>query len=205
MRSESGRSARLWLYGDVGCPWSYLALARIRQLAVASPVVVGWRPLAKVARTEGMNDPVAPSPAGAASPSPQAAEFESLGLPFEGPSADFDSRDALQALEFARDLGQKVLDQTLDGLFNANFTHLANLGEREELLDVCRELGLDREALELALEDGRYEAELDLAEAEAERYGIEQIPTILVGRSKIVGAAPKEVLATVVCQAFDTE
>jgi predicted DsbA family dithiol-disulfide isomerase len=152
-----------------------------------------------------MNDPVAPSPAGAASPSPQAAEFESLGLPFEGPSADFDSRDALQALEFARDLGQKVLDQTLDGLFNANFTHLANLGEREELLDVCRELGLDREALELALEDGRYEAELDLAEAEAERYGIEQIPTILVGRSKIVGAAPKEVLATVVCQAFDTE
>lgn len=205
MRSESDPSARLWLYGDVGCPWSYLALARIRQLAVASPVVVGWRPLATVARTEGMNDSAAPSRAGAASPLPQAAEFESLGLQFEGPPVDFDSRDALHALEFARDLGQKVLDQTLDGLFAANFTHLANLGEREELLDVCRDLGLDREALELALEDGRYEAELDFAEAEAERYGIEQIPAILVGRSKIVGAAPMDVLATVVSQACDKE
>ncbi len=205
MRSDSDRSARLWLYGDVGCPWSYLALARIRQLAVASPVVVGWRPLARGARTEGMNDTAAPSPAGAESLSPQAAEFESLGLQFEGPSVDFDSRDALQALEFARDFGQTVLDQTLDGLFAANFAHLANLGEREELLEICRELGLDREALELALEDGRYEAELDFAEAEAERYGIEQIPTILVGRSMIVGAAPREVLATLVSRVLDTE
>jgi len=152
-----------------------------------------------------MNDTAAPSPAGAESPSPQAAEFESLGLQFEGPSVEFDSRDALQALEFARDFGQKVLDQVLDGLFAAHFTQLANLEEREELLDVCRELGLDREALELALEDGRYEAELDFAEAEAERYGIEQIPAILIGRSMIVGAPPQEVLATVVSQVLDTE
>ena len=205
MRSDLDRSVRLWLYGDVGCPWSYLALARIRQLAVASPVVLGWRPLANGARTEKMNDTAAPSPAGAESPSPQAAEFESLGLQFEGPSVEFDSRDALQALEFARDFGQKVLDQVLDGLFAAHFTQLANLEEREELLDVCRELGLDREALELALEDGRYEAELDFAEAEAERYGIEQIPAILIGRSMIVGAPPQEVLATVVSQVLDTE
>ena len=80
-----------------------------------------------------------------------------------------------------------------------------DLGDREALLDACRDLGLDREALGLALEDGRYEAEIDFAEAEAERYGIEQIPTILAGRLKIVGAAPNDVLATVVTQALETD
>jgi len=132
------------------------------------------------------------------------AEFESLGLPFRAHNPDFDSRSALLALEFARDLGQAAFNQTLDGLFAAHFNCLADLSDREALLDVCRDLGLDREALDLSLEDGRYEADLDVAEAEADRYDIEQIPTILVGHLKIVGAAPKDVLANVVSQALAT-
>lgn len=198
-------AVRLWLYGDVGCPWSYLALVRIRQLAVESPVLVGWRPLSRLSCTPGRETPEAVSlEASTPQPSPEKADFESLGLGFEGPTPDLDSRDALRALEFARDLGQALLDRTLDGLFAANFNHLVDLGDREALLDVCRDLGLDREALGLALEDGRYEAEIDFAEAEAERYGIEQIPTILAGRMKIVGAAPKDVLATMVRQVLET-
>ena len=199
-------AVRLWLYGDVGCPWSYLALARIRQLAVESPVVVGWRPLSRSTRTHERADPDASSLEELAPPlSPGEAEFESLGLPFESPPPDFDSRDALLALEFARDLGQLALDRTLDGLFAANFGRLADLGDREELLDVCRDLGLDRGALESAFEDERYDAELDLAEAEADRYGIEQIPTILAGRLKIVGAAPPDVLSMVVRRALESD
>ena len=199
-------AARLWLYGDVACPWSYLALARIRQLAVERPVAVGWRPLSRFFRTHAGEDPERRSLEGSVPPlSLLVAEFESLGLPFESPPPDLDSRDALLAIEFARDLGQKALDRTLDGLFAANFSRLADLGDREELLDVCLDLGLDREALGSALEDERYEAELDLAEAEAGRYGIEQIPTILAGRLKIVGAAPPDVLSMVVSRALETD
>ena len=205
MQGEGGRGAQLWLYGDVGCPWSYLALARIRKLAVESRIVVGWRPLPRFTRSQSRGDPAVSSPRGAVPPSPEAVEFETLGLPFQGPPPDFDSRDALLALEFARDLGRPTLDRSLDGLFAANFTWKANLGDREELLDVCQDLGLDRAALGSALDDGRYEAELDLAEAEAERYGIEQIPTILAGRLKIIGAAPDEVLATVVRKSLGTD
>jgi predicted DsbA family dithiol-disulfide isomerase len=197
---------KLWLYGDVGCPWSYLALGRIRILAVESPITVGWRPLSRFLRTHEREDPDASRlERSAPPPSPGEAEFESLGLPFESPPPDFDSRDALLALEFARDLGQLALDRTLDGLFAANFSRLADLGDREELLAVCRDLGLDRGALESAFDDGRYDAELDLAEAEADRYGIEQIPTILAGRLKIVGAAPPDVLSMVVRRALEAD
>ena len=194
---------RLWLYGDIGCPWTYLALARIRKLRAESPVVFGWRPLSRFIYADGRESPAGSSP-DTRNPLPPVAEFESLGLPFRAHNPDFDSRSALLALEFARDLGQAAFNHTLDGLFAAHFDCLADLSDREALLDVCRDLGLDREALDLSLEDGRYEADLDVAEAEADRYEIEQIPTILVGRLKIVGAAPKDVLANVVSQALAT-
>lgn len=205
MHSVIEGRAQLWFYGDVGCPWSYLALVRIRKLAVESRIVVGWRPLPRFTRSQGRGVPAVSIPGGEALPSPEAVEFERLGLPFQGTPPDSDSRDALLALEFARDLGRSTLERSLDGLFAANFTGQANLGDREELLDVCQDLGLDRMALGSALDDGRYEAELDLAEAEAERYGIQQIPTILAGRLRVVGAAPEEVLATVVRESLRTD
>lgn len=185
----SRKAVTLWLYGDVACPWSYLAFARIRRLADELPVVVGWRPL----RSGGF------------SRSPDASEFAGLGVCFEDRPAAFDSTEALQAIEFSRDLGQAALDRTLAGLFAANFGGSANHGDRDELLDVCRGLGLDEEALGLSLEDGRYESELELVEEEAERYGIEQVPTILAGTMKIIGAAPMDVLASAVNRILDAD
>jgi predicted DsbA family dithiol-disulfide isomerase len=164
-------------------------LGRIRRLAAELPVAVGWRPL-----------PISPP-----TELPDGTEYAALGIPFAGPPLEFDSRDALLALEFARDLGQSVMDRTLDGLFAGIFSHRLNAGDRDDLLTLCQKLGLDPVALEIALSDGRYDAELELAEREAARYGIEQVPTILAGRSKIVGAAPQDLLGRVVSQLRDTD
>ncbi|MGW8283888.1 MAG: DsbA family oxidoreductase [Gemmatimonadota bacterium] len=198
-------AARLWLYGDVACPWSYLALARIRHLARTIPIVVSWRPLTRSAG--------APAPgrrAGLAEPEagrtvPEPAEFARLAVPFDGKAGDFDSRNAMLALEFARDLGPSCLDRTLDGLFAAHFGSGVDLADRAQLLEVCGELGLDREALELSLEDGRYESELDRVEGEADRFGIDRIPTIIAGQSKIVGAAPLDVLESILNPGVETD
>ncbi|MCL7985331.1 MAG: hypothetical protein M8872_08785, partial [marine benthic group bacterium] len=54
--------------------------------------------------------------------------------------------------------------------------------------------GLDPEGLRHAVSDGRYDGELARAEEEAERYAIDSVPTLLIGRRKIVGAAPAELL-----------
>ncbi len=53
---------------------------------------------------------------------------------------------------------------------------------------------MDAQALERSLDDGRYDEELEIARTEAERYGIDATPTLLVGRYKLVGAAPLEEL-----------
>ncbi len=202
--SEDG--PRLWLYGDVACPWSYLALARIRKLNRSIPVVVGWRPLSRGSGVPGAEATSAvllePTIRRTAL---EEDDFHLLGVPFNGRAGGFDSRNALLALEFARDLGQSTMNRTLDGLFAAHFGLRADLNDRERLLNVCGELGLDREALQMSIEDGRYEAELDRVEIEADRYGIDRIPTIIAGRSKIVGAAPMDVLESVVSQSIESD
>jgi predicted DsbA family dithiol-disulfide isomerase len=170
-----------WLYGDLVCPWSYLALGRLRRIETLLPVSVGWRPLRR-----------GTGPSGGTGPGP---ELEALGLPYRPPTRVPDSTDALRAVEFAVDLGPTIRDRVLDALFRAHFSGEVRLDARESLLEACEALGLDREGLVSALEDGRYDAQLSGAEEEADRYGIDVLPGILLGRRKVVGAAPIELLA----------
>jgi predicted DsbA family dithiol-disulfide isomerase len=69
-----------------------------------------------------------------------------------------------------------------------------DISDTEVLLDLAEDAGVDREGLGAALEDGRYEAALGEVEEEAERYAIDATPTLLIGRYKLVGAAPLDVL-----------
>jgi predicted DsbA family dithiol-disulfide isomerase len=136
---------------------------------------------------------------------PEPAEFEHMGLPYACAPAPAIARDALQAVEFARDLSEHLARTVLDGLFRHGFAEGSRLDSREGLLAVCEELGLDREGLTHALSDGRYDLELERAETEAQRYGIGNVPTILAGRSKLVGAVPEQLLETVIRTALDEE
>jgi predicted DsbA family dithiol-disulfide isomerase len=102
---------------------------------------------------------------------------------------------ALRAVEFARDLDRDLADRVLDGLCEAAAAGFLDAPDPRSLLAVCERLGLDGEGVRHAVSDGRYDAELTRAEDEAERYGIDRIPTILIGSRKIVGAAPTDLLA----------
>lgn len=172
----------VWLYGDVSCPWSCLAYARIRSVSKELPVRLGWRPL----------------PAAWPAEVPAASEFLGLEIPAPERRPRFEGRDALLAVEFSRDLGGDALDRTLAGLFTSNFAAAGEEPGREALLVACERLGLDRLGLENAFQDGRYEPEFERAAQEADRYGIDEVPTMLVGSMKLVGAAPLDVLARVV-------
>ncbi|MFO7586999.1 MAG: DsbA family protein [Gemmatimonadota bacterium] len=187
-----------WLYGDLVCPWSYLALARLRRLEGRLPLALGWRPLRRSSAGSASPGPEGASePGGTERPGDFASDLAALGLPYGPPAPVPDSGPALRAVEFAADLGPASRDRVLDGLFRAHFSGAVALDDRASLLGVCERLGLDPEGLAGALEDGRYDAELEAAEAEADRYGIEAVPVVLFGRLKIVGAAPLELMAAV--------
>ena len=101
---------------------------------------------------------------------------------------------ALRAVEFARDLDADLAERILDALCEAAASGTLVADDPTTLLEVCESLGLDGEGLRHAVSDGRYDAELARVEAEAVRYGVDSVPTLLIGRRMIVGAAPTDLL-----------
>lgn len=197
-RGGSSGPVDVFLYGDYVCPFSYVVDARLRRLRDDLDLRVHWRPLSihPAVPTDGLSIDQTGRPPDEwarveSSVSDMAREEE---LAFELPDFVANSHEALQVGEFARDVGTEAFRRAHRALFEAYFVDGRNLGRREVLLDVAEAAGLDREGLEGALEDGRYEEELERASREAERYDIEGTPTLLFGRHKVVGAAPEDVL-----------
>lgn len=197
-RVEANEPVDVFLYGDYVCPFSYVVDARLRRLRDELALRVHWRPLSIHPAVPADGLPMEQS----GRPPEEWARVEAgvselareEGLEFGLPDFVANSREALQAGEFARDLGRDAFRRAHRAFFVAYFVDARNLGRRQVLLDVAEGAGLDREGLEGALEDGRYREELERASREASRYDIEGTPTLLFGRHKVVGAAPEDVL-----------
>lgn len=190
---------RVWFYGDYGCPFSYLADRRLDLLRRERPIEVRWRPLSlypEAVRRHAAGAGAAGGEEGAgeeggtgALEGELARAAAELGLPLALPEPT-DTREALQAAEFARDVGDAVFARLHAALFRAHQGEGRDIGSRAVLLELAEGAGVDREALDRALDDGRYRGEMVRAREEAERYGIEATPGLLFGRFLVVGAAP---------------
>jgi len=78
-------------------------------------------------------------------------------------------------------------------LFKAHWERTARLENVVDLVEVGAGIGLDREGLREAIEDGRYEPLIDDSRREAESVGINAIPAhVFGGRYLVVGAQPYE-------------
>jgi hypothetical protein len=106
------------------------------------------------------------------------------------------SRKALEAAEYAR--GEGRFDEMHEALFRAFFKDGKDIGSEEVLLEVGASVGLDREGLRVALEEGRYTEKVLADEELARRLGVGSVPTMFVGLTgqplekveAIVGAQP---------------
>ncbi len=174
MTRDRPSEVTVFVYYDYLCPHSYLVLQRLDTLKKERPLITFWRPFLLE---------VAPS---------AAAESSRATLGDER-----SSRDASLAAQFARDLGRSAFDRFHVRLFEAVHLESRDISRRGVVLALAAECGLDTSALERSLDDGRYDEELKLARAEAERYGIGATPTLLFGRLKLIGAAPIDELRRV--------
>jgi len=99
---------------------------------------------------------------------------------------------AMIADAFAAEQGQQEPFHT--NMFRAYWQDHRNIGERQVVLDVAGESGLDVAALEKAIDDGTYEWKLAAVYDECNGYGINSVPTFIIGRYMVVGAQPYEML-----------
>lgn len=212
-----------FLYGHYACPHTYIAQGRLDLLASEAPVTVTWRPLpppeptaaprsddaATVdgAETVNIGWEVATEPGVPLAETLQALRRDAaaLGLTLSLPPVPPDPRVALRAAEFARDCGPAEFARLHRALFRAVFVDGGDIESRDVIVDLAVGVGLDAEGLGAALDDGRYDQALRDVEAEAARYEIDATPTILLGRFKLVGAAPLDVLGSTLERALEAE
>ena len=130
----------------------------------------------------------------------QAAEQAGVSLDYEG-EAD-PAPDAMMWNTFAahrlltwviEEHGAEKQTELKLALFEAHFNQRRRIGEREVLLDVAEEVGLDRAAAAAALDDEELARKTRVEERAAMEMNITGVPAMIVeGRFMIPGAQPPE-------------
>ena len=115
-----------------------------------------------------------------------------FGLSFQKIVNISNSRLSLEAAEFAKAQGR--FDAFHHSAFQAYFTQGKDIGDRNVLVQIGKDTGLDTTALRIALETGRYGKHLETVKTEAAGLGISAAPTFIINDAdRIVGAQPLEV------------
>ena len=117
---------------------------------------------------------------------------EELGIVFGDLTLLSNSRLALEASEYARDMGKHGIFH--ENMFHAYFTKATDIGNFKVLSLIATKCGLDVEDMMNTLRDHRYKPRLDEARKEGEKINLTGVPTFIINNKyKIVGAQPIEV------------
>ena len=119
------------------------------------------------------------------------ARGKEVGVVFVAQTLLSNSRLALMASEYARDLGR--YDSFHENMFHAFFTEGLDIGNPDVIADVAKKSGLDEKEMLTAIRDGRYASRLNEARKEGDLIGLTGVPMFVIeNKYKIVGAQPIE-------------
>ena len=119
------------------------------------------------------------------------ARGKEVGVVFGNPTVLSNSRLALMASEYARDLGR--YDSFHENMFHAFFTEGLDIGNPDAIAGVAGKSGLDEKETLSAVRDGRYASRLNETRKEATLIGLTGVPLFVIeNKHKIVGAQPIE-------------
>jgi predicted DsbA family dithiol-disulfide isomerase len=204
------------IWSDVACPWCYIGKRRfetaLSEFARRDAVEVRWRSFqldpSLPERYEGTQRDYLVSRKGVDAQRIEAmfdhvtrqAEIEGLGYDFDGVVVANSAR-ALELVHLAAAHG--LADAAEERLFSGHFERREDIGDREQLIALGVELGLDGTEVREALEAGRYAAEVRADTEEARRLGITGVPFFVIDRAYgVSGAQPADVFAHALAEAW---
>jgi len=109
------------------------------------------------------------------------------GVIFSNRAILSNSRLALEASEYARDMGK--YEAFHENIFHAYFTEALDIGILDVIASVAKKSGLDDTDMRKSLKDGRYGKRLEQARKEGQIINLTGVPTFIINAEyKIVGA-----------------
>ena len=207
---------RVEVWSDVVCPWCYIGKRRLEEALARfehrDKVEVVWRsfeldPTAPRAREGDYATRLATKyriPVGEAE-----AMIDRMTSVGDGEGVDmrFDKArpgntfDAHRLLHLAADRG--VQGALKERLFAATFTEGRPIGDRDTLVQLAAEVGIDEEEARGVLASDAYAADVRADERQAHAFGIDAVPFFVLDRRiGVPGAQPADVLVGALAQAW---
>jgi len=206
------------IWSDVVCPWCYVGKRRLEaalaRFAHRGAVEITWRAFELDPRATRAREPSGSHAERiAAKYRTSVAQAEAMirritdtgaaeGIDFHFDRArtgnTFDAHRVIH-LAAARGLG----DAAKERLMRAYFTDGEPIADRETLIRLAGEIGLDRDEVRTALSGDAYAEEVRGDEAEARALEIRGVPFFVIGRYGVSGAQPPDVLLRVLDEAWD--
>jgi predicted DsbA family dithiol-disulfide isomerase len=189
-------ATKVTIFSDFICPFCYVGFATLRKLKSEFDVTIRHRgfQIHPEWPAEGM-----PAERFRPEMDPRARQalWERIiamgaeaGIVMKSPQTLANSLMALKAGEFAADEG--VAEAYEERIFRAYFTEGLNIGDREVLLALGAGVGLDRAALNDALESSRYAMRIKNNALAANQLGVGGVPTFYIGDWPLVGAQSEQ-------------
>jgi predicted DsbA family dithiol-disulfide isomerase len=123
---------------------------------------------------------------------------ERLGLEMKLPSVSPQpyTRLAHEGLEFAKDHGKA--NEYAHAVFKAFFQRSENIGKLDVLAHLAGKVGLNAEEFREAISSSKYKERTQNLLREARMQMITAVPTFLIGRQRVSGLYPADVLKQIV-------
>jgi predicted DsbA family dithiol-disulfide isomerase len=194
---------RVEIYSDVICPWCYIGERRfaraLEEFEGSEEVDVVFRPFqldpgapaAAVPVREYLRRKYGGSVESMMEHARSAARAEGLEFDFERALAA-NTRDAHRLMGLAEsEHGPETQRALAERLFAAHFTSGADVSDRELLVRLATEVGMDGSSVRLYLAEEEGAEELEAQLAEAAEMGITAVPSfVFEGRYLVQGAQP---------------
>lgn len=211
-------SLRVDIWSDIACPWCYVGKRRLEaalaSFAHAADVEIVWRafeldPAAPAIRESapGYAERLATKYRTSTTQAEGMLEQMTETAATDGLEFRFDriqsgnTFDAHRLIHYAHEQGHQ--DAMKERLLRAYMTEGQPIGDREVLVALAGEAGLDTTAAREVLETGRYADDVRSDEAIARELGISGVPFfVLGGRLGVSGAQPADVLRGALEQAW---
>jgi predicted DsbA family dithiol-disulfide isomerase len=201
-------SLKIVMFSDFVCPFCYIGFDVIQKLKPEFNLQIEWRGF--------QIHPEWPSEGASAAQASQLGNAdarkaawqristmaESVGLAMKPPSVLTNSRIALAAAEFARDSGADH-EAFEERVYRAYFNEDANIGDRETVLRLAGEAGLDAAQVADAINSPKYELRLKNNALMANQRGVSGVPTFFIGDYPLVGAQSPDVMRQILLRASE--
>ena len=195
------------MFSDYICPFCYVGFETIRKLRGEFDIQLEWRGFQIHPDWPAEGIPADKLRANGDAAARQAtwkritAMAEAVGFEIKAPALLTNSRAALAATEFARDLG---LDEALEErIYKAYFGEGLNIGDTQVVTRLAGESGLDVGKVADAIKSTKYEMRLKNHTLTANNRGVNGVPTFFIGEYPLVGAQSLDAMRAILRRATE--